>query len=206
MAVATNKGKNGARMSLEYTGLAEYFGIVITENEVSRLKPDPEPFEKILAFYRKQGYRFEKSDILMIGDSPTDIEFANNCGIDSAFAVWGYSNVSELLHQPTYVLRKPSELIEINGINAVVPVETTFELDLHTYQPKEAAAAVRDYLNDVKGKGFKTVRIVHGKGQGIQREMVRKILSETAFVVNFYDAPAYNGGLGATIAEIKPEK
>jgi dsDNA-specific endonuclease/ATPase MutS2 len=51
-------------------------------------------------------------------------------------------------------------------------------------------------------KGFRCVRIIHGKGIGVQREMVRSILARTNFVLDWTDAPPEAGGLGATIARL----
>src|SRR4051812_21892906 len=61
-------------------------------------------------------------------------------------------------------------------------VEITDVLDLHSFAPKDARTAVETYLEEAYAKGFATVRIVHGKGIGAQREMVRTILKRTGFV------------------------
>jgi len=58
---------------------------------------------------------------------------------------------------------------------------------------------VTAYLEEARAKGFSTVRIIHGKGMGAQREMVRAILERTKFVASFQDAPAEAGGWGATV-------
>lgn len=203
MTIATNKGRNGTLISLKAADLDGYFEFMTTENELKNLKPHPESFEKTLAYFHSQGKMIEKRDVLMIGDSPVDIDFAHNCGIDSVYVTWGFSTLADLTHQPTYVISEPSELIGINGIRDVVTVETTEELDLHTFKPAEIESLVKDYLMEARKLNLKTVRIVHGKGKGVQREIVQKILKNTPFVKNFYDAPAYIGGKGATIAEIE---
>jgi dsDNA-specific endonuclease/ATPase MutS2 len=75
-------------------------------------------------------------------------------------------------------------------------------IDLHTIPPKQVKAVVEEYLYEARAREFRFVRIIHGKGIGVQREIVRKILDRTSFVSNYYDAPPEAGGLGATIAEL----
>ena len=60
-------------------------------------------------------------------------------------------------------------------------------------------AVVEEYLRLAHEKGFKAVRIIHGKGIGVQRETVRSILARTDFVLDWTDAPPQAGGIGATI-------
>lgn len=85
-----------------------------------------------------------------------------------------------------------------------VELEITDCIDLHAFRPKEAKAVLTAYLDEARAKGFRFVRIVHGKGIGVQREMVRKLLSETDFVKDFKSGDEFSGGWGATIAEISP--
>ena len=82
-------------------------------------------------------------------------------------------------------------------------VEITDSLDLHAFQPRDVRAVVTEYLKEARKKGFHIVRIIHGKGVGIQRETVRKVLSETDFVKSFKNAPEFSGSWGATIAMFK---
>ena len=60
-------------------------------------------------------------------------------------------------------------------------------------------AITEAYLEEAFARGFRYVRIIHGRGIGVQREMVRKVLTETAFVDSFSDAPMEAGGWGATV-------
>jgi dsDNA-specific endonuclease/ATPase MutS2 len=83
-----------------------------------------------------------------------------------------------------------------------VEIEITDSLDLHSFSPKDIRAVVEAYLEEAHKKGFSIVRIIHGKGVGVQREIVRKVLSETDFVKNFKSAPEFSGSWGATIAEL----
>ena len=67
---------------------------------------------------------------------------------------------------------------------------------------RDVKEVVEAYLDEARALGFRHVRIIHGRGIGVQREMVRKVLERTAFVVEFRDAPAEAGGWGATIATL----
>ncbi|HEY6215849.1 MAG TPA: Smr/MutS family protein [Pyrinomonadaceae bacterium] len=80
-----------------------------------------------------------------------------------------------------------------------VEIEIADVFDLHTIPPREVKAVVEEYLRLAHEKGFRSVRIIHGKGIGVQREMVRSILARTPFVFDWTDAPPGAGGLGATI-------
>ena len=68
-----------------------------------------------------------------------------------------------------------------------VPIEDS--MDLHTFQPREIAAVVEEYLHQALAKGFREVRIIHGRGIGVQREIVRSILLKHPNVMSFQDAP-----------------
>lgn len=83
-----------------------------------------------------------------------------------------------------------------------VELEITDSLDLHAFHPKDVNAVTRAYLEEARKKGFRIVRIIHGKGVGVQRESVRRILSETPFVRKFRSGDEFSGGWGATIAEL----
>jgi dsDNA-specific endonuclease/ATPase MutS2 len=62
---------------------------------------------------------------------------------------------------------------------------------------------VETYLAEARKKNFSTVRIIHGKGIGVQRETVRRILAETDFVESFKNAPEFSGNWGATIVKFR---
>jgi dsDNA-specific endonuclease/ATPase MutS2 len=61
------------------------------------------------------------------------------------------------------------------------------------------------YLAEAHKKGFRVVRIIHGKGVGVRREIVRKVLSEMDFVRKFKNAPEFSGSWGATIVEFEDQ-
>lgn len=71
-------------------------------------------------------------------------------------------------------------------------------LDLHGFLPKDVAAVVRGYLDEAYEAGFEGVRLIHGKGVGVQREIVRRLLERDERVASFGDARATDGGWGAT--------
>src|SRR5258708_38617665 len=83
-----------------------------------------------------------------------------------------------------------------------VVIEITDVFDLHTIPPREVKAVVEEYLREAHRRGFRVVRVIHGKGIGVQREIVRSILTRTSLVEDWSDAPPDSGGLGATIVRI----
>jgi hypothetical protein len=85
-----------------------------------------------------------------------------------------------------------------------VTLEITDVFDLHSIPPREVRAVVEEYLREARRKGFRVVRIIHGKGVGVQREIVRSVLARTPFVERFADASADAGGWGATVAFLSP--
>jgi len=82
-----------------------------------------------------------------------------------------------------------------------IPITDVF--DLHSVPPRDVQPIVQEYLEEAHRAGFKALRIVHGRGIGVQREMVRSILSKTPFVESFSDAPLEAGGWGATIVNLR---
>src|SRR4029077_19827126 len=82
-----------------------------------------------------------------------------------------------------------------------IPITDVF--DLHTVPPRDVAPIVEEYLQEAHRLGFKALRIIHGRGIGVQREIVRSLLARTAFVESFSDAPLEAGGWGATIVTLR---
>jgi dsDNA-specific endonuclease/ATPase MutS2 len=79
-----------------------------------------------------------------------------------------------------------------------IPITDVF--DLHSVPDRDVKAIIEEYLIEARAKGFRHVRIIHGRGIGVRREMVRAILAGTGFVESYNDAPADAGGWGATVA------
>lgn len=83
--------------------------------------------------------------------------------------------------------------------DSVVELPLSDVLDLHGFAPRDLREIVTGYLSDACAAGFDGVRIIHGKGIGVQREAVRALLARDARVAQFEDAPEYQGGKGATV-------
>jgi hypothetical protein len=84
----------------------------------------------------------------------------------------------------------------------VLPVEDS--LDLHSFPPADVPRVVEDYLEVACERGFTEVRLIHGRGIGVQRERVRSLLSRHPRVTGFHDAPPERGGWGATVVYLRP--
>ena len=82
-----------------------------------------------------------------------------------------------------------------------IPITGVF--DLHTVQPQEVAAVVEAYLEEADRLGLKALRIIHGRGIGVQRQIVRRVLARTPFVISFNGAPPEAGGWGATVVRLR---
>ena len=82
-----------------------------------------------------------------------------------------------------------------------VPIDGT--LDLHTFQPKEVKQLVPDYIDECRKRGILDVRIIHGKGMGIQRQIVHSLLEKNPYVEWFGLAGESAGGWGATLVRLK---
>ena len=93
----------------------------------------------------------------------------------------------------------------LNPFPEPVSIPITDVFDLHTIQPREVRLVIEEYLNEARRLKFRSVRIIHGKGKGVQREIVRAMLERTPFVIDWTDAPPEAGGLGATIVRLQKE-
>lgn len=79
-----------------------------------------------------------------------------------------------------------------------IELEVTDVLDLHSFRPEDVPSLIRDFLDAAYEKGLRRLRIIHGRGRGVQRRTVRAILERDPRVVDFGDAPLGAGGWGAT--------
>jgi dsDNA-specific endonuclease/ATPase MutS2 len=81
-----------------------------------------------------------------------------------------------------------------------IPVTDVF--DLHSVAPRDVKEVVEEYVAEAHRLGFKNLRIIHGRGIGFQREIVRTVLASLPYVTYYGDAPAEAGGWGATIVTL----
>lgn len=82
-----------------------------------------------------------------------------------------------------------------------IPITDVF--DLHTVLPQDVEPVVEEYLLEADRLGLKALRIIHGRGIGVQRETVRKVLARSPLVLSFRDAPLGAGGWGATVVTLR---
>jgi len=85
----------------------------------------------------------------------------------------------------------------------ILPIEDV--LDLHTFRPQDIPDLLEDYLTECLKSGFYAVRIIHGKGKGVQKKRVQGILKNNPMVASFRDAPPEAGGWGATLVELRKD-
>jgi len=83
-----------------------------------------------------------------------------------------------------------------------IPIEDA--LDLHAFAPRDVPAVVSDYLEAAHARGFVEVRLIHGRGIGVQRTIVQSLLARHPLVAAFADAPPERGGRGATLVRLRP--
>jgi DNA-nicking Smr family endonuclease len=82
-----------------------------------------------------------------------------------------------------------------------IPIEDV--LDLHTFRPGDIPNLLQDYFTECLRSGIYAVRIIHGKGKGIQKRRVQGILRKNPLVTSFGDAPPEAGGWGATLVVLR---
>ena len=83
----------------------------------------------------------------------------------------------------------------------VLPIEDS--IDLHTFSPKDIPGVVEEYLEQCRRAGIYEVRIIHGRGKGIQRQIVRSLLENHPLGLSFKDAPLESGGWGSTVVVLR---
>jgi DNA-nicking Smr family endonuclease len=81
-----------------------------------------------------------------------------------------------------------------------IPIE--HELDLHAFPPRDVASVVNEYVDAAAAAGLRDLRIVHGRGRGVQRGIVQAVLEQHPSVIEFWDD--HDSHLGATIARLAP--
>lgn len=99
---------------------------------------------------------------------------------------------------------KDDSVNDDEAIPETVRLEITDAIDLHSFAPRDVPKVVAAYLDAARERGFRVVRIIHGKGKGVQRAVVNRVLAQTPFVESFTDAPPAAGGWGATMVRLSP--
>jgi DNA-nicking Smr family endonuclease len=84
-----------------------------------------------------------------------------------------------------------------------VEIPITDTLDLHPFRPSEIKDVARDYLVEAHARGFRQVRLIHGRGIGVQRERIRSLLETMDIVEDFNDADGSGGGWGSTVVLLR---
>jgi DNA-nicking Smr family endonuclease len=97
----------------------------------------------------------------------------------------------------------PSEPVPGQDDETPVAVPIGDSLDLHAFAPQDVPAVLADYLEECARLGFREVRLIHGRGTGTQRAVVRRLLASHPLVADFADAPPDRGGWGATVAYLR---
>ncbi|MFB6366993.1 pyrophosphatase PpaX [Paenibacillus elgii] len=112
LGVVTSKIRQTTEMGLKLTGLYDYFGTIVTVDDVGKAKPDPEGIHKAV---RELGG--ELSSALMVGDSHYDIEAAHNAGIPSVAVAWSLKGTEYLKqYKPTHIIQDMRDIVPIVGI------------------------------------------------------------------------------------------
>ncbi len=91
----------------------------------------------------------------------------------------------------------------VDSIDIAIEVPITDTLDLHPFRPAEVRDVAREYLREAHARGFTQVRLVHGRGIGVQREGIRALLASLDFVIDFHDADPSGGGWGSTVVLLR---
>jgi hypothetical protein len=122
----------------------------------------------------------------------------------SALAAGGVLELGEEQVRPATVLEgglvEPGAAVTLEAV--ALPV--TDALDLHSFRPEDVPAVVGEYLEEARRDGLLEVRIVHGRGRGVQRAVVRRLLVGAPGVIEFADASPDRGGWGATLVRLRP--
>jgi DNA-nicking Smr family endonuclease len=103
--------------------------------------------------------------------------------------------------------REPTgeELIDEEPFDPAAAVEVPIgdEIDLHGFRPEDTRAVVEAFLVEAEKQGIREVRVVHGKGTGVQARIVRGLLDRHPRVASYGQAPANRGGWGATVVRLR---
>jgi len=202
MVIVSNKSREGILRSLGGWNGEKWFDLIVSENDMAFPKPHPSSFDVVRDFWKRQQKPLEASDVLMIGDTEIDEAFARAVGMDFAFASWGYGKPKN----PTFVLQSPSDILGVVGLDEVLPLCTSPELDLHGFASHEVDSVVKGYLAEAVRKGYREVRIITGKGRSVKKQQVERILREHPLVAGFRESHPLFGGWGSYQVVLREEE
>jgi DNA-nicking Smr family endonuclease len=98
-------------------------------------------------------------------------------------------------------VERVGEREDLSAETVIIPL--TGELDLHPFAPRDIPSVVEEYVRACRDKGVRHLRLAHGRGRGVQRAAVRRVLATLPEVRSFDDAPPGAGGWGATVVELR---
>ena len=101
--------------------------------------------------------------------------------------------------QPVGRLSRPQADVNMDDVPHRIPIEDS--LDLHAFSPRDIPSVVEEYVRAAHAAGLRDVRLIHGRGRGVQRGIVQAALERHALVESFADDPASH--LGATLARLR---
>jgi len=90
------------------------------------------------------------------------------------------------------------------AVDEPIRIQIEDALDLHAFAPRDIPSVVDEYLEAASAGGFSEVRLIHGRGIGVQRKIVQAVVARHPRVAGYADAPAERGGAGATIVRLRP--
>ena len=90
-----------------------------------------------------------------------------------------------------------------NNKDKIYRVPITGDLDLHAFSPRDIKSVVVEYISECHRLGIRELKIIHGKGKSVQKNIVHNLLKKHSLVMSFQDAPSQFGGWGATIVTLK---
>ena len=99
-----------------------------------------------------------------------------------------------------------AERAKTDAAEDALAIPITGELDLHPFAPRDVLSVVEEYVRACRERGILQLRLVHGRGKGVQRAAVRRLLLSMDDVLSARDAPAEAGGWGATLVELRPRR
>ena len=120
----------------------------------------------------------------------------------AAIALYGAAGFQQTGIRPAYYSNPVESAVVMQMNRGVVRIPVTDVFDFHTVAPQDVEGITEAYLEEAYSIGLKALRLIHGRGIGVQREMVRRVLARTPFVVAFGDAPPEAGGWGATVVSL----